>query len=1027
MPKETLLLEVNSKGARTVKRQIDSIGDSSVKADGAVGLLKRSLGGLGAGLALFKGTQILRSFGQEMSTVKAVTQATGAEFTALREKAKLLGATTRFSATQAAEGMTFLARAGFKTNKILNSIEGTLHLAQAGALDLGTAADISSNILTSFGLKVDEMGRVVDVLAAASNSANTNVLQLGSAMKFVGTISAGLKVSIEDSAAAIGVLSDAGLQGEMAGTGLRTAMIQLQTPTSKALSILNDFGLTADDVNIKQRGLIAVLNDLKTAGVEVTDAIEIAGVRGGPALGVLINSVPKLQELSMALGDADGTAKRIAKTMDENLNGAFLALKSATEAAVISFGDLGNTSALTKGIRAASTVVRDLAENMDIVTKAVLAFGAAVLIVKLPAIAIAFESAAVAVWGLTAALAANPIGLIATAIAIAISSLAIFSSDIMIFGDDLTTLGDLGVGAFQVIGESVDFFLNDFKDVFDSIGGFASSVFAGIAGEGVAMTSGLGESIAALAHAFIAPFNALVGLFRGTFNVIKVIFENIAVVMSNPIDTALVVITNTLNKLLSGFTTVLNKIIRGINKIGGLFGKTISELEAVQLTLPPGIDNEVETLGDDIAKAFTDGLKGDHIQNFANDLIRTTGDVFDTFAARAKKIAQERSLQEIELPATIKKKPLPGSAKVGGGGGDESALIARADALGAVNEMLAIEASLTEGFGRSARVKQQLLDIELGLREDGIVLTNAEAEGFKLKLQEIEQLKVKADILDRIKGSQEEISNQLGGLGQALSLGEITEGEAALDLFRSGLFDLEGTQTQMDAFVEIHRQSFSQIDQLLQDRVISDQTASQLQLKANNDLLEQKMQKQRDFYGTLAGLANSENKKLAAIGKAAAIVDATMSAFVAMNRALELGPIAGPVAAAAIGAMAFENVAQIASARRLGGDLNKGQLSRVGEGSRPEVFQTSNTGEQFFIPPERGRVTPLSTAPKQGGGQKQAAQAEPQAQPAPVVNSINVVDMSMVSDYLQTDEGQEAYLNFIGNNPTAVKERLGLG
>ena len=184
-----------NRGTRQVETSLNRVGDAATRVQR---LISRTFAFVGLGVGLNSVIRTLANFEQQMSTVKAITGATEAQFRTLRLEAQRLGATTRFSASEAAEGMQFLARAGFDVNQVLASINDTLLLAQAGALDLGSAADIASNILTGFRLSAAEAGRVVDVLALASNSANTNVFQLGEAMKFVAPVAAGLGVSLEE-------------------------------------------------------------------------------------------------------------------------------------------------------------------------------------------------------------------------------------------------------------------------------------------------------------------------------------------------------------------------------------------------------------------------------------------------------------------------------------------------------------------------------------------------------------------------------------------------------------------------------------------------------------------------------------------------------------------------------------------------------------------------------------------------------------------------------------------------------------
>lgn len=366
-----------SKVARQANRAGDALGRAKRNAD----LLRNSVSGLAIGAGLVLAGKVVAEFGQAMSTVKAITEATSTQFEALRDKAKELGATTRFTATQAAEGMIFLARAGFDTDEVLGSVEGTLQLAQSGALDLGAAADIASNALQGMRLNVDQTGRVVDVLSATANSTNTNVRQLGDAMKYVAPISAGLNVTVEETAAAIGALSNAGLQGELAGTGLRRVMIGLEKQSRQGQKILAKYGLTIKDVSVQANGgLTPALQKLAAAGVSTAESMTLFGLRGGPAFEVLMSSVGDIERLSAELDNAGGTADRIATIMDDNLNGTLLRTRSRLEALIIALADAGAEDALIDALEGLNVLLIIAAENADILTAAIVALSVRALI-----------------------------------------------------------------------------------------------------------------------------------------------------------------------------------------------------------------------------------------------------------------------------------------------------------------------------------------------------------------------------------------------------------------------------------------------------------------------------------------------------------------------------------------------------------------------------------------------------------------------------------------------------------------------
>ena len=317
----------------------------------------------GIGLAI----RSFAEFGQTMATVRGVAGATEDQFASLRQQALDLGRTTRFSATQAAEGQLFLARASFGVNEILAALPATLRLAQSSMVDVGQAADIVSNILTAFGGTANETDRFVDVLTKATTSANTDLVQLADAMKLVAPVARSLNVDVETTAAAIGVLSDAGLQATLAGTGLRKVMFDLQAATPRTTGILQDLGLTVDQVSIQQNGLIAVLERLAEAGVTATQTIEIFGARGAPAFLNLTRQIPKLRELTETLRGSAGTAEELARVMDDTLVGSFKRVVSAAEGLGIAFIETsGGGAALRDFLDSAADLLNTFTDNIAV-------------------------------------------------------------------------------------------------------------------------------------------------------------------------------------------------------------------------------------------------------------------------------------------------------------------------------------------------------------------------------------------------------------------------------------------------------------------------------------------------------------------------------------------------------------------------------------------------------------------------------------------------------------------------------------
>lgn len=349
-------------------------------------------------------------FEKSMSHVQAVTQASSSEMDQMESVARKLGETTPKSAREAAEGMVYLGKAGFSTNEILEATPHVLDLAIAGELDLADAADIASNILEGFGMEAKESGRMADVLAKSASSANTDVGQMGYAMSYVAPVARGAGISLEETSAAIGMLSDAGIQGERAGTSLRNIIASLQNPTGAAQDALEDLGLSMEEVDPTTHSLAEVFNKLRDAGVGSSEAMLIAGDRGGPALAALLSQgEDKLEDFTRELENSEGTAHRMSEVMQDNLQGSIKELTSAAQEVALQFYD-NVKPALRDAVDWLTDLVRSFGRMDDSTQKFIIAIGGAVAAIG-PLIAI-FGGLAFALQAL-----ASPAGLAVAALA----------------------------------------------------------------------------------------------------------------------------------------------------------------------------------------------------------------------------------------------------------------------------------------------------------------------------------------------------------------------------------------------------------------------------------------------------------------------------------------------------------------------------------------------------------------------------------------------------------------------------------
>ena len=285
-----------------------------------------------AGIAVYSAIKAFADFEKAMYEVQAVSQGTAMQLDALSEKAQQLGATTKFTATEAAEGIAYLSMAGLSAKESLLAIEASLDLAAAGTLDLGLAADLATNVMAAFNKQADEMTHIADVLAHQAASANTTVEQLGTAISFVGPVAAASNISLERTVATVGALSDRGIRAERAGTSLRGVISALQAPAGKAADLLERLGVETHDALGEMRDVLDILKDLRAVGMNAADAVTLFGRRQAPAALIIAENVKAIEKQAAALEKVEGAAKLMATTKMSGLTGALYELKSAWEA-----------------------------------------------------------------------------------------------------------------------------------------------------------------------------------------------------------------------------------------------------------------------------------------------------------------------------------------------------------------------------------------------------------------------------------------------------------------------------------------------------------------------------------------------------------------------------------------------------------------------------------------------------------------------------------------------------------------------
>ena len=306
-------------------------------------------------------------FDAQMSKVQAISGATGDEFDDLRDKAREMGAKTKFSASEAGAAFEYMAMAGWKTGDMLDGIEGIMSLAAASGEDLATTSDIVTDALTAFGLTAKDSGHFADILAAASSNANTNVSMMGETFKYAAPIAGALGYTAEDTALAIGLMANAGIKSSQAGTSLRKMMTELTGEIKISGDAIGDVVIQTTNADGSMRSFNDIIMDCRNAFSKLSESEKASTAEalvGKTAmsgfLAIMNASEADLNKLSGAIDNCDGSAAQMAATMQDNLNGQITILKSALQELAIQIGD-----ALMPTVRSIVAKVQEFVEKLQ--------------------------------------------------------------------------------------------------------------------------------------------------------------------------------------------------------------------------------------------------------------------------------------------------------------------------------------------------------------------------------------------------------------------------------------------------------------------------------------------------------------------------------------------------------------------------------------------------------------------------------------------------------------------------------------
>ena len=567
-------------------KKMEAFGDSVTSAGQKIMPASMAVAGLGAAAV-----KTAADFDSGMSKVAAISGATGDDLDALRDKAREMGAKTKFSASEAASAMEYMAMTGWKTEDMLGGIEGIMSLAAASGEDLATTSDIVTDALTAFGLSAQDSGHFADILAAASSNANTNVRMMGETFKYCAPIAGALGFSAEDVAEAIGLMANAGIKSTQAGTALRTIMNNLSGEVKITGAALGEVTIATTNADGSMRDLSDILADCRGAFSQLSEseraqaAEALVGKNAMSGFLALINAAPEdIEKLSTAIDNCDGTAAQMAETMQDNLAGQLTILKSQLEELAISFGEM-----LMPAIRAIVSKIQAFVDKLNGMSesqrKAILTIG---LIVA------ALGPLLVIIGTLISKVGVAMQGFVKLATGVKKLGVAV-KAGTGVFGKLGAALGGISAPVLAIVAV-VAVLIAAFKHLWDTNEEFRKAItgiWKGIVSKIQAFCQGIVDRLNALGFDFGSIVDVLKSLWDGLCQFLAPVFEAAFNVVSTVLGTALDVITGLLDVFIGLFTGNWSQMWEGVKEIfsgiwdgiTGLFDTALNLLKSLAETV----------------------------------------------------------------------------------------------------------------------------------------------------------------------------------------------------------------------------------------------------------------------------------------------------------------------------------------------------------------------------------------------------------------------------------------------------------
>ncbi|EMW6337223.1 phage tail tape measure protein [Enterococcus faecium] len=676
---EALLKATDSGFVKTFKDAQDAVKTFEEKSNSMTTAVGKVMQGTGAAMTKYITTPLIGvgvaaakvggDFEEQMSRVKAISGATGDTFEQMKQQAIDLGAKTAFSAKESAAGMENLASAGFSAQEIMKAMPGLLDLAAVSGGDVALASENTATALRGFGLEASEAGHVADVFARAAADTNAEVGDMGEALKYVAPIANSMGISLEETAAAIGIMSDAGIKGSQAGTTLRGALSRLARPTKAMQDTMDNLGVSFYDADGKMKPLKTQVELLKKAFEGLTPEqqqnalVTLYGQESLSGMMALIDKGPdSLGKLTKSLKDSDGAADDMARTMQDNMNSSIEQMFGAFESAAIVIQKILAPS-IKKVADAISGLVEKFVSAPESTQRLVVAIGAIAIAIgpvlyALGMLVKAFQTMKVGLGVLGNGISlfkklGSAIGFLTSPVGLVIAAVALLVVGFIYLWNTSEDFRNFWIGLWEGIKSAVSSAVEWIQNAWKSTGEWFNNLWKSIKEGADNVWTTIQEAPGKAADWIKNKWTGTKEFFSGIWNGIKEAASSAWEGIVNILAPYVIAIKNVFQPMIDFFTNlwsqigsiagsaweiiktaVMGPILLLIDLITGNFNQLKEDASMLWTTLTTNIQNIITTFVDIVVGYYT-SLK-DTVINIWNVLASTIKDVWNSFTTWIK-------------------------------------------------------------------------------------------------------------------------------------------------------------------------------------------------------------------------------------------------------------------------------------------------------------------------------------------------------------------------------------------------------